>query len=369
MKIIWFSEIKWSYLRTRKQNILTQFKASDEILFIEPISFNLKNKFNISIQKNIKNITIPQIQNSDINLINHLINFYPIKKIIKIISFYMVNKLIKTYKPELIITSNVFWIDYISKLKNKLNLKIVYDCNDNPLAFPNSLNKKQYFYKTIKFSDKIIVPLESYMKFIPSKFHKKVSCISNGVDKELILRKKINLKNFNRLDNVVIYVGSIDTRLDFDLLDDLSTNLNNYNFVFIGDVKKQSESNFSKILIKKNTFHYKSIEYSQMGQCLLKAKVALIPFKKNLLSENILPNKIFELSILGVPFIMTNFNDDLKKLNSEFEISDNINDFIEFIKKESYDRNKINNLIDFANKYKWKDLAQKYRNILKSIIN
>ena len=35
-----------------------------------------------------------------------------------------------------------------------------------------------------------------------------------------------------------------------------------------------------------------------MGQCLLKAKVALIPFKKNLLSENILPNKLFELSIL-----------------------------------------------------------------------
>ena len=66
------------------------------------------------------------------------------------------------------------------------------------------------------------------------------------------------VKNFNRLDNVVMYIGSIDTRLDFDLLDNLSTNLENYNFVFIGDVKKQSESNFSKILIKKNIFHYKT---------------------------------------------------------------------------------------------------------------
>ena len=35
MKIIWFSEIKWSYLRTRKQHILANFDDSDEILFKE----------------------------------------------------------------------------------------------------------------------------------------------------------------------------------------------------------------------------------------------------------------------------------------------------------------------------------------------
>ena len=43
MKIIWFSEIKWSYLNTRKQHILTNFDNSDEILFVEPLSLNLKN--------------------------------------------------------------------------------------------------------------------------------------------------------------------------------------------------------------------------------------------------------------------------------------------------------------------------------------
>ena len=75
MKIIWFSEIKWSYLRTRKQHILANFDDSDEILFIEPVSFNLKNKFNISIEKNINYVTIPQLQNSDIKLFNYLIHY------------------------------------------------------------------------------------------------------------------------------------------------------------------------------------------------------------------------------------------------------------------------------------------------------
>ena len=80
MKIIWFSEIKWSYLRTRKQHILSNFKDNDEILFVEPLSFNLKNNFNISIEKNIKYITIPQMQNSDIKLFNVLLMESEIEK-------------------------------------------------------------------------------------------------------------------------------------------------------------------------------------------------------------------------------------------------------------------------------------------------
>ena len=83
MKIIWFSEIKWSYLRTRKQHILSNFKDNDEILFVEPLSFNLKNNFNISIEKNIKYITIPQIQNSDVKLFNVLLNLLPAKFILR----------------------------------------------------------------------------------------------------------------------------------------------------------------------------------------------------------------------------------------------------------------------------------------------
>ncbi len=134
MKIIWFSEIKWSYLKTRKQHILSNFDASDEILFIEPISFNLKNKFNISIEKNVKYITIPQLQNSDIKILNYLIHFYPIRKLVEIISVFLIQRLLNkiNFKPDIIITSNVFWIKYLNKLKSKYKLKIIYDCNDNP---------------------------------------------------------------------------------------------------------------------------------------------------------------------------------------------------------------------------------------------
>ena len=194
MKIIWFSEIKWSYLRTRKQHILSNFKDNDEILFVEPLSFNLKNNFNISIEKNIKYITIPQIQNSDVKLFNVLLNLLPAKFILRKIGKHLVQKLLNdtNFKPDKLIISNVYWIDSLIELNKKLNIEIIYDCNDNPLAFPNSKNKLNYFTKTLKYSDKVIIPFDSYKNFIPKKFHNKIKVISNGVDSKLLSFKPNN---------------------------------------------------------------------------------------------------------------------------------------------------------------------------------
>ena len=145
MKIIWFSEIKWSYLRTRKQHILSNFKDNDEILFIEPLSFNLKNNFNISIEKNIKYITIPQIQNSDIKTLNILLNFFLIKISLKRIGNYLVKKILndRSFKPDCLIISNIYWIEFLIKLKQRLNINIIYDCNDSKQYDNPKWNKKK----------------------------------------------------------------------------------------------------------------------------------------------------------------------------------------------------------------------------------
>ena len=40
MNTIWFSEIRWDYLRTRKQHLLSYFPNGDSILFIQPLSLS-----------------------------------------------------------------------------------------------------------------------------------------------------------------------------------------------------------------------------------------------------------------------------------------------------------------------------------------
>ena len=371
MKIIWFSEIKWSYLRTRKQHILSNFDASDEILFIEPISFNLKNKFNISIEKNIKYITIPQLQNSDIKILNYLIHFYPIRKLVEIISIFLMNRLLKkiSFKADIIIVSNVFWIKYLNKIKNKYNLKIIYDCNDNPLAFSNAINKISYFNKTLRFSDNIVIPYKSYKNFIPQQYHNKINIISNGVDENLISSKHNELSILKDIENIIMYIGSIDTRLDYQLINYLANELKDFNFIFVGDIKKQIKSTFN-ILLKNNNniIHFKSIQYNEIGNYLSYANLAIIPFLKTALSEFILPNKVFEYSISKKPFILSNFNKSLKDFNSEFLIANNKEKFKQLILEQTHNPYDGNSFKYFALDYSCIKISQQYHKLIKSNI-
>jgi len=374
MKIIWFSEIKWSYLKTRKQHILSNFSNSDEILFIEPVSFNLKNKFNISIEKNINYVTIPQIQNSDIKLLNYLIHWFPFKFLLKFLSKIFIKRILKKtdFKPDIIITSNIFWIDYIKELKSKNNLKIIYDCNDNPLAFPNALNRNSYFNKTLNFSDYIVTPFKSYQNFIPENYRNKIQIISNGVDSKLLLKsnvkKIIEIENINKKP-IAMYIGSIDTRIDYQLIQYLLKELQYINFIFIGDMKRQIKSTFKDILNNhSNIFHFDSIPYESMAGYLSYANVCMIPFENNFLSNCILPNKVFEYSILEKPFVMTNFNRELKDLHSKFLIAEDKSEFKKMINNQISNPYPTNQLKKFAENYNWSKISKQYQNMLFSIL-
>ena len=366
MKIIWFSEIKWSYLRTRKQHILSNFKDSDEILFVEPISFNLKNNFNISIEKNIKYITIPQIQNSDVGFINIFLNFFLMKYILKKIGNYLLKKLLtKTkFNPDVLVISNVYWIKSLIKLKEKLNVDIVYDCNDNPLAFPNSKNKLYYFNETLKFSDKIIIPFDSYKYFIPEEYHKKIKIISNGVDSKLLLKSSNNDVIEKHNEKIVMYIGSIDTRLDYKLIQNVISDLSDIKFIFIGTIKRQIKKDFNRIRQCKNVNYISSINYSDIGKYLSYADVCIIPFKKNNLSKFILPNKIFEYSLMEKPIVMTDFNEDLKKLNNNFSLATTHFEFSKLIIDQIKNPKNLKDLKSFAEDFEWKKISSEFRSVI-----
>ena len=116
MIIFWFSEIKWNYLRTRKQQILSRFHKDNFILFIEPISRIINNKFTLQDNKPIYNITIPQLRSVANPFILYIINLKLIRKCIFLFStiwFFVIQFLLKK-KPDVIITSNVFNVTLLS---------------------------------------------------------------------------------------------------------------------------------------------------------------------------------------------------------------------------------------------------------------
>ena len=371
MNIIWLSEIKWNYLKTRKQQIISRFPDDSSILFIEPISKKLSNNYYPIEYSHVKAVTIPQLRSVKNRLSNKILSYLFIRRIINALATiwfkFFFHKIINN--ANCIITSNVYWSQLIKTYKIKYpELPIIYDCNDNPLAFPGTPNyKKEYFIETLSLVNKIIIPHVSYRNFIPNKFHSKIEIITNGVDFELF--QKIN-KPIEKVKNIkkpiIIYIGAISEWFDFDLTEYLLNN-SSYNFILIGPVSTNAIKRLDE-LSKHNRLHYfNAINHEEIPHYLFEANVCIIPFIKNELTESVLPNKLFEYSAAGKPSVMTNFNAYLSEFSDYVSITSEKDKFLNEIKKQIENPQSGEKLKEFAMSFDWGMISIEYYDYFKKI--
>lgn len=374
MKIIWFSEIKWSYLKTRKQQILSRFVDDDTIYFIEPISKRIVNKFTLQDHNPVYSLTIPQLRSVQSQLINKILKISAVRKIISIISeyYFRLFQLIHGIKPDIVITSNVYWADTLRSMKNKNpGLKIIYDCNDNPMAFPNTpAFKLSYFLKTVSIVDAITIPHSSYKDIIPIEQQEKIKIISNGVDYDMFQANNPIPEAISEIEHpIIMYVGAIYGRFDFVLVGQIAQTLIDHQIVLIGPVSDDVYPLLDKLLRYENVKHIPPIPHDEIINYINPADVCIIPFVKNRLTASVLPNKLFEYTAAGKTCIMTNFNEFLQEFKNFAHISESPEDFIQKIKRGI--RNPIDPklLKQFAIEYDWKNLSKKFRIYLESFID
>lgn len=248
-------------------------------------------------------------------------------------------------------------------LASKLNARqLIYYCYDEISAAPwiakHGARHEQAF---LQKADTTIV---SSTALYESKKALSNNCrlIKNGVD--LNLFKATGLRPKDLPDTKIIgYIGSVDDRLDYDLLTSIAIQYPQHSLVFLGRI--MNEARIQSLAKLPNVHFLGSRPIHELGNYLQAFDVGLIPFVKNKLTAAIYPLKINEYLALGLAVVCTDFA-DLSDFQSVCHIAQEPSDFIKKIKLslQQYSEEEVAKRHAFAQRNTWAKRAQDFLHII-----
>jgi hypothetical protein len=238
--------------------------------------------------------------------------------------------------------NKIIWIFHpnyydLPKLKDKKSISI-YDCvdyNENHKKEQMLINNVDYFF----VNSLALKKLHSNHQNKKNPIYLSVQGFFQPDDKKI---KKIRIKR-EKKKAIIGYVGGINCRLDYKLLNHLIKNHPEWLFVFYGPEqknpkldKKYQTQNWIKQLKKHDNTLFGCSDNRNIVYGLIKNfDIAIIPYNLDLpFNKYCYPMKIFEYFYLGKPVISSGILElKLKKFNKFIKIADNFEEWEAAIKQ------------------------------------
>ncbi|MDB8558256.1 glycosyltransferase [Turicibacter sanguinis] len=202
-----------------------------------------------------------------------------------------------------ILLQNPMAIGIVGQLNEDL---FVFDAIDNWLCHPQNKRYSSLLNKNYEFIDNNanVITMVSKNLEVLFKKNKNVNWIPNAVDKNYF-KSSIKLKE-KQEDNIIIgYIGKIQDRIDFNLVEMCLKQYPKYNFEFYGPILschqriKQLSENYNNIQFKGD------IHYDKLPEIMKKIDITIIPHICNEFTESMNPLKLYEYLAAGKPVVTT----------------------------------------------------------------
>lgn len=318
MQVVWFSEIKWDYLKTRKQQIISRKPADVQLLFLEPYVKGRRNDFGLRTEGDIFCATIPFIKSVPTFPWRNVLDQQVARRLVDFVARRRIRSLLKSTgfdSPKTgFIISNIYAADVALSLDR---LYLLYDCNDDHAKFPGMRSwSETYFYKTTRHADAIFASAQALLD--------KVSEVRGGGDGVEYLGNGVDFKHFRAGAGVdaprlptdkprLGYIGALAPWVDFDAMESVAKAHPEFDLVLVGPILHGAEGAMRKLTELTNVWHLAPVAYDRLPGILHQFSVGLIPFRYNELTRGVNPNKLYEYLAAGLPVVTTRFSEEVTR--------------------------------------------------------
>jgi glycosyltransferase involved in cell wall biosynthesis len=311
---------------------------------------------------NICIVTMPLFfKNFKPRLIKWLLKFKIVRGFILFLGWIWTKEIVRRMgfqSPDLIAVSNIYAAPFVKRLCK--GLPVLYDMNDDHLAFPNTPKWAGDYYRSLCVSaNKIVMTTAQMIKLLPAKGKFNNHVVSNGVDNSLLRDKKI-----------MLYIGTIAEFIDVKLLEKLAEEFPQAILRLIGPVTANVES----LKTYSNVEFIEPLPQNIMADQIKAATVCLIPYiasARTAMTE--LTGKVLLYLAAGKPIISIG----RPKTNEEF-LNPNLiysagshEEFIFYLKALLYknDRNHAKERQRLALANDWNKKAEEMTEIIRGLAN
>ena len=184
----------------------------------------------------------------------------------------------------------------------------------------------------MKMVDHVIVSSEGLQKS-KKPFNSQIDTVKNGVDFELFHKAFVPLSQKNAKKKIG-YIGTIDQRIDYDILKQLALEFPDTEIIIVGrvlddmsEVKEQTD-----LLRAIPNIRFEGAKPpTALMEYLKEFHIGIIPFVKNEQTAAIYPMKINEYLAVGLGVVATDFA-PLSEFGEAIHVSTNTADFIQAVK-------------------------------------
>ena len=339
MRILYISEVQWGSQISRKHQMVRRFPADWDVLFLSPVnlapgenSFRLRSE-RVPARLSYVSVPLPKPDSS-------IAPLRALTPILARVGAARIMRFVQNFSPDVVVCSYIWAAPLVPKIQ-RMGIPVVYDINDLHAHFyPAARDEAERQFRGLAESaTKVVASSRALVKAAG-----RGTVIGNGVDLTVFCGRVegprpalIADSPVGGCERLVIYVGSVDNRLDIGILrrtlETQAAATPQASVVLVGRVFEQMRGAVDELAraFPSTFLSTGRIPYDELPAYMSCADVGIAPFVLSPKTEAINPNKLYMYAAMDLNIVSTPFSDDVRRHGDVIRIASSPGEFAEAV--------------------------------------